>query len=811
MAKKKKKSDIDTQDNEDSTTDGKKAQSLSDNKSKLNLAKKVIAKKYGASVIMSMGEEKELFIPTISSGSLGLDMALGRGGFARGRIYEFYGPPSGGKCLEGSSIISSSYGLLPISKFSKGVDGTYDLTLDVASDTGDNVKTSYFYEELVSLIYNIENNLGLKLGATPDHKIKILNTSAKFEMKRLEDVKVGDIACICRTNKVFPEKDSVINFKHTRGRHTIDLPENLTPELSRLIGYIIANGSNRGNGVSITTNNKLIRDDVRYISELYNISCSDSDCTNMSVGSSMFLEFVSSICGGDGTSIPTARFKTVPEIILRSTKETQTQFLCGLIDCDSYLNDKNQLEYYTASKELADMVQVMLLNIGVVTTKSYKYLEEYDHNYYKLRFTSNGTDLFLRLYDSLKYVEYIPSSSYHTNIDSIPYLKERLISEISNIKNIFKVNGAGTFNYESKFYRFKVGHVLHTHTNNKVTYYYLNRVVSELKLLPQIPEVSSLIDTCEEFINLFYFFSEITNKSKEEGPVKVYDFHIPDTHLFLSNGFVSHNTTLAMSLMAQAQKRNFSTCFVDAEHTADPQLFKAMGVNIDDVIKIKAYAGEDNIDALETLIKTGTIDVAVVDSVSALIPKMESEAGVEDDFIGLLARLMSKTMRRIVPIASETNTLVVFINQLRYKIGSWGDPTTTTGGEALNFYATGRISVAGGEYKKSRVLHPITGEVIGHDTTFNIQKNKLAPPWRSAVVRLIYGVGYDIHREALSLAEGLAVVEKNGAHYYYEGERFAQGEENAVEYIKANEEFYNTIRNKVIDMTGLREHYERNS
>ena len=283
---------------------------------------------------------------------------------------------------------------------------------------------------------------------------------------------------------------------------------------------------------------------------------------------------------------------------------------------------------------------------------------------------------------------------------------------------------------------------------------------------------------------------------------RIYEFYGPP-----SGG----KTTLAMSLMAQAQKRGFSTCFVDAEHTADPQLFKAMGVNIDDVIKIKAYAGEDNIDALETLIKTGTIDVAVVDSVSALIPKMESEAAVEDDFIGLLARLMSKTMRRIVPIASETNTLVVFINQLRFKIGSWGDPTTTTGGEALNFYATGRISVAGGEFKKTRIPHPITGEIIGHDTTFSIQKNKLAPPWRSATVRLIYGVGYDIYREALSMAEGLAVVEKNGAHYYFEGERFAQGEENAVEYVKNNEEFYNKIRNSVIDITGLREHYERNS
>ena len=270
-------------------------------------------------------------------------------------------------------------------------------------------------------------------------------------------------------------------------------------------------------------------------------------------------------------------------------------------------------------------------------------------------------------------------------------------------------------------------------------------------------------------------------------------------------------TTLAMSVMAQAQKRGMKCCFCDAEHAADPKLFESMGVNINDVELIRAFMGDDNLDAVETLVKTGEIDVAVVDSVSALIPKAEATSAIADEHIGLLARLMSKAMRRFSPLASETNTLIIFINQIRVKIGSWGDPTTTTGGSALDFYATGRIQVSGGAYKSQRIVDPISGEVIGHKTTFDIKKNKLAPPYRKAEVPLIYGVGYDVHREVLVLAEGLGLIEKRGAYYYYGGDKFAQGEENAVAYLVGNEDFYNILRDEIIEITGLKEQYEQNS
>ncbi len=266
-------------------------------------------------------------------------------------------------------------------------------------------------------------------------------------------------------------------------------------------------------------------------------------------------------------------------------------------------------------------------------------------------------------------------------------------------------------------------------------------------------------------------------------------------------------TTLAMSVIAQAQKRNMRCVFVDAEHSADPKLFRNMGVVLKKLQHLQGYSGDDNLDALETLMKTDEIDVAVVDSVSALIPKSEAIAAIGDEFMGLHARLMSKALRKLSPIASATNTLIIFVNQVRSKIGSYGDPMITTGGVALDFWATGRIKVTGGEAKASRIKDPITDETTGHVTSFHVRKNKLAPPFRDASVPLIYGVGYDIHWEVLTLSEQLGLIEKSGAWYKYKDKNFAQLDRKSKEYLKENEELYIKLREEVIDLLGLREFY----
>jgi recombination protein RecA len=269
-------------------------------------------------------------------------------------------------------------------------------------------------------------------------------------------------------------------------------------------------------------------------------------------------------------------------------------------------------------------------------------------------------------------------------------------------------------------------------------------------------------------------------------------------------------TTLTMSIIAQAQRRGMTCCFVDAERAADPKLFKAMGVDINKLIVVEAFTGDENLDVLESLIRTGEIDVAVVDSVSALIPKAEATADMEDQFMGLLARLMSKAMRKFVPLAGETDTLLIFINQVRNKIGAYGDPETTTGGLALDFSATGRIKVSGGESKSSRI-EDMTGEVVGHHTSFLIKKNKFGKPYRKATVPLIYGVGYDTYWECLTLALDLGILERAGAWYKYNGNNIGQGELNALAFLRENEIVFNEIRDCIIIALGLNAYYEQNS
>jgi len=273
----------------------------------------------------------------------------------------------------------------------------------------------------------------------------------------------------------------------------------------------------------------------------------------------------------------------------------------------------------------------------------------------------------------------------------------------------------------------------------------------------------------------------------------------------------SGKSTLAVHAVVEAQKRGMGCLYIDAEHAVDPGLYKSYGVNVDELELVQGFDGESNLDILEKLVRSGAYKVAVVDSVSALIPRAEADSDIDKDSIALLARLMSKALRRLTPIANETGTLVIFINQLRNKVGGYGNPETTSGGEALGFYSTGRITVRGPEAKARRIVDPTIDEVIGHICAFEVTKNKLAVPFKKANMRLIYKKGYDREWEVLEMAGSLGIIEKTGAWFKYKGENIAQGEMNAVSYIKENEDVYNEIREIVLDQVGLKEIYEQNS
>lgn len=271
----------------------------------------------------------------------------------------------------------------------------------------------------------------------------------------------------------------------------------------------------------------------------------------------------------------------------------------------------------------------------------------------------------------------------------------------------------------------------------------------------------------------------------------------------------SGKSTLAMNITAQAQAAGYTCLLVDAERAFDRNLWAAMGVDLSSLLLTNQIVAEENLDIAENYMKAGAVDVVIIDSVSALAPKAEMEATMEQQSMGLQARMMSKALMRFTPLAGANEVLVVFINQTRNKINAFGNPETTSGGNALPFYATTRIKVEGGEFKNS-LINNEAGEIIGHKTKFTVKKTRKARPGTKTIIPLIYGVGYDLYWETLNIAVDYGIVDKAGAWFSYNGEKIGQGELNSLNYLTNNDDVYFEIRNKVLDILGLTEKYERN-
>ncbi len=254
----------------------------------------------------------------------------------------------------------------------------------------------------------------------------------------------------------------------------------------------------------------------------------------------------------------------------------------------------------------------------------------------------------------------------------------------------------------------------------------------------------------------------------------------------------SGKTTLALHVVAEAQKRGGEVAFVDAEHALDPTYAAAIGVDIDSMLVSQPDTGEQALEITDALVRSGAIDVVVVDSVAALVPRQEIEGEMGDAFVGLQARLMSQALRKLAGIIAKTNCIVIFINQLRMKIGvMYGNPETTTGGNALKFYSSVRLDVRKIEAIKEG------GTVIGNRTRVKVIKNKVAPPFREAVFDIMYGEGISKYGELLDMAVELELVNKSGSWFSIGDERIGQGRDNAKQYIADHPELAEELETKV--------------
>lgn len=254
----------------------------------------------------------------------------------------------------------------------------------------------------------------------------------------------------------------------------------------------------------------------------------------------------------------------------------------------------------------------------------------------------------------------------------------------------------------------------------------------------------------------------------------------------------SGKTTVALHIIAEAQKLGGVAAFIDAEHALDPVYAKALGVNIDDLLVSQPDTGEQGLEICEALVRSAAIDVVVVDSVAALVPRAEIEGEMGDNHVGLHARLMSQALRKLTGSISKSNTCVIFINQIRDKIGvMFGSPETTTGGRALKFYATVRMDIRRQEALK------LGQEIVGNKTRVKIVKNKVAPPFKLADFDIMYGEGISREGSIVDIGTEMEIITKAGAWYSYNGERLGQGRENVKEYLKLHPDMANELEQQI--------------
>ncbi|MGO4531459.1 recombinase RecA [Paenibacillus sp. 2TAF8] len=260
----------------------------------------------------------------------------------------------------------------------------------------------------------------------------------------------------------------------------------------------------------------------------------------------------------------------------------------------------------------------------------------------------------------------------------------------------------------------------------------------------------------------------------------------------------SGKTTVALHAIAEVQRVGGQAAFIDAEHALDPSYASKLGVNIDELLLSQPDTGEQGLEIAEALVRSGAVDIVVIDSVAALVPKAEIEGEMGDSHVGLQARLMSQALRKLSGAISKSKTIAIFINQLREKVGvMFGNPETTPGGRALKFYSTVRLDVRRIESIKSG------NDITGNRTRIKVVKNKVAPPFKQAEVDIMYGEGISREGSIIDIGTDLDIVNKSGAWYSYEGERLGQGRENAKQFMKEHKEIADTIEQRIREASNL--------
>jgi len=749
---------------------------------------KQIQKKFGVESVHIFGDKikKDEKIEVISTGSIMVDQALGIGGFPRGRIIEILGPESSGKCVTGNTYIASEYGLLTVKELFEINDVVPSCTNKITPVTTKLLNKNLEYEPTTKFVNN-NRRATIKISTVTGNTIR-----TSYNHPHLVMSKIGN--WVWKQAKDITTDDYLVT---TRKKVEIPYGGEYEPELCYFIGICLADAHFEEYRIAITNNDPAVIDNLRiYAPKYLGIAAKEYPETRNNSINFHFSgkELVQKFYERFGLSEGVAKDKNFPLQIRNASVASLRKVIQGYMDCECSIDSARPIiEVVSASYKLVFVLKQLLQTyFGVVATLSPKKVKKYrNKKYYRLTIYGKnvflyalrvGTSSPLRRRD-LKLAAKNGRREINPTNNAVPYSKDILYDLIRCSENIDR--------------RVWKELSILDKPECRLTYRQL-RVI--LNMIPN--NKSAARNRLQEIANANYFYDKVVSVKRAK-PIPLFDFEMAETHSFVANSIITHNTTVALHVIAEAQKRGGMAAFIDAEHALDLNLAKKMSVDLKMLMINQPDTGEQGLEIVEMAAESGKFAVIVVDSVSALTPKAEIEGEMGDSHMGLQARMMGQALRKIVGVNAKGNTMTIFINQIRQKIGvMFGNPETTSGGNALKFFASIRLDIR----RTGSIATKIDGEerIIGNKVKVKIIKNKLAMPFKVIETELLFGKGFNMAGELLRLGKDIGIIDQEGKTFLYKNKPFAKGKNAAYKALTEDAKLFEAIRAEVVAAKGAK-------
>jgi recombination protein RecA len=681
----------------------------------LDMALGQIEKQFGKGAIMRMGEEAKVRVASIPTGALALDLALGIGGLPRGRVIEIYGPESSGKCVVAGTYVWTDHGLETIEELFGRVGQPASCTSRVTDVTDAGVRLVNEQSELELMaavthnnrkpVWRVELESGRHVEATANHPLRVLNERGRIVWRTVGTLEEGDVL----VSALF-------------GAETSTGGSDLSEDEAVLLGYLVSEGtlgeSNRNAVCFSNAHDADVLDEYRQLlSHVLGVdparvrTYADKDhkvhdtALRRRLADEYGLDYVGSAA------------KDIPHVVRAGGAKVQRAFLSALYEGDGWIEQGPEIGYTSASRTLAEQVQLLLFGLGIPCSLRSRHHDEPDRNYHTVLVPPGSAARFMEQVGfrserrAGQVARHLRDAAANTRLEHIPYMKDLLL-------DLRDALGGDR----------DLDRIIHDVTRTDLTARSDGRIDCSptrlLKVLEWIegryvpPSARPLVAQLHELAARPLTYERIT-AIVPLGELPTFDVMVPQTHSFLANGVLSHNTTVALHAVAEAQKAGGIAAFIDAEHALDPNYAQALGVDVEALLVSQPDTGEQALEITDMLVRSGAVDIIVIDSVAALTPRAEIEGEMGDTHVGLQARLMSQALRKLAGTLHKSKTSAIFINQLREKIGvMFGSPETTPGGRALKFYSSVRLDVRRIESLKDGT------DAVGNRVRVKVVKNK---------------------------------------------------------------------------------------